>query len=207
MSSSATHACGRSPRHHLVMTWSKRRIWTSLAVVALSAGLAACGSSSKPASQSPETSTTAAPSGGATSSEATSTTTSGSAAAAPVAVCTTFPTAQVATLSGLALTSNREQDAVDLNSYTCDYFTATGTGGMSITILTTGGATSFENAMSTDTVSPSENVTPVTGIGDKAFSATDGLRVLFGDRLIYVAGLKTVPPAEAIVQAVQAKLP
>lgn len=193
------------------MAYTNRQFWTSVAFVALTGGLAACGSSSKAAAPSPSistaTSTTVAPSGSPTSADDTTTTsTGGPATAAPVAVCTTFPTAQIATLSGIALTTNREEDAADLNSYTCDYFTASGFGGMSITILTSGGATSYQGAMQNDTLAKTENVTPVSGLGDKAFSANDGLRALFGDRLIYVAGVKTVPPAQAIIQAVQAKL-
>jgi hypothetical protein len=65
----------------------------------------------------------------------------------------------------------------------------------------------YANSMSTDTIEgAAEHVTQVAGIGDKAFSANDGLHALFGDRLIYVAGLTDVAPAKAIVEAVQAQL-
>lgn len=127
--------------------------------------------------------------------------------AGPIALCTTLPTAQAASLSGAALTSSREQDFAAGNSYTCAYFTSTGTGGISVTVTVVGGATAYANTLSTDTVAGAgENVLPLADLGDKAFSAHDGVHALFGDRLIYVAGLTSVAPAEAIVKAVQAKL-
>lgn len=157
------------------------------------------------ASNDQGSSATAAASAAASSSASTSATTGGNAA--PVAVCTSLPTAQVASLSGTALTSSREQDFAANNDYTCAYNTAAGVGGMSVTVAVVGGAAQYASSLSTDTVAGSvEHVTPVAGLGDKAFSARDGLRALFGDRLIYVAGLTSAQPAEAIVRALQAKL-
>jgi hypothetical protein len=124
-----------------------------------------------------------------------------------LAVCATLPTSQVASLSGLALTLSREQDFAVLNSYTCSYYTASGFGGTSVTVKTVGGATAYTNTLNTDTIAgAAEHATPMSGLGDKAFSARDGIHVLFGDRLITVAGLTSVQPAEAIVKALQAKL-
>jgi hypothetical protein len=141
----------------------------------------------------------------ASSSAAQSATTGGKAA--PVVVCATLPTAQVASLSGRALTSSREQDLAADNSYTCAYYTASGVGGLSVTVAVVGGAVAYASSLSVDSVAGSpEHVTPVAGLGDKAFSARDGVRALFGDRMIYVAGLTTVQPAEAIIEALQAKL-
>jgi hypothetical protein len=183
--------------------------------------LSACGSSStavsSPATQAttiasggatgsdPTTPTTAAASDGTTGSDSTSPSTEASAQA--VAVCTTLPTPQVATLSGVAVTTSREQDAAEGNSYTCDYFPASGTGGLSVTVITVDGAPEYANSLQTDTIAgAAESVAPLTGVGDKAFSARDGVRALFGDRMIYVAGLASDPPAVAIIQALQAKL-
>jgi hypothetical protein len=182
-----------------------RHARATLAIVALTVCVGACGSSSKPASVAPTTSTKIVPSSVPTPAGSTTAATGG-ATAAPVAVCTTFPFAEVAPLSGIALTSSREQDAAPLNSYTCDYFTASGSGGISVTVITVGGATSYANSLQNDTIAETENVAPLSGLGDKAFSAHDGVRALFGDRLIYVAGLTTVAPAEAVVNALQAKL-
>lgn len=165
----------------------------------------AAGSAAVTSSATPTGNPTTAAAQAASSSTATSATTGGTAT--PVAVCATLPISQVASLSGKALTVTREQDFAADNAYTCDYYPASGVGGLSVTVMVVGGAVAYANTLNVDTVGgPAENVTPVTGIGDKAFSAHDGLHVLFGDRMIYVAGLTTVAPAEAIIGALQAKL-
>jgi hypothetical protein len=112
-----------------------------------------------------------------------------------------------ASLSGTALTSSREQDNAPGNSYTCDYFTSSGVGGISVTVMTEGGASAYQNFLTTDKISQDvEHVTEVTGLGDMAFSARDGVHAVFGDRLISVDGLTSAAPAEAIVRALQADL-
>jgi hypothetical protein len=118
-----------------------------------------------------------------------------------------LPTSQAATLSGVTVATSNEQDAAEGNAYTCDYFPASGTGGFSVTVQAVDGAQAYANALQTDTTAGAvEHVAPLTGVGDKAFSARDGVRALFGDRMIYVAGLTTDPPAVAIIKAVQATL-
>ena len=124
-----------------------------------------------------------------------------------IVMCTTLPTSQVASLSGVAVTTSREEDDAVLDTYTCDYFPASGTGGLSVTVTAVRGAQAYENSLQTDTIAgAAEHVSPLTGVGDKAFSARDGVRAVFGDRMIYVAGLASDPPAVAIIQALQAKL-
>jgi hypothetical protein len=186
-----------------------RRARTVLAVLTLSAGVAACGSSSTkagPASTPTNAAATNAPSTQGGSASQTSPPTTGKSAA-PVNVCATIPTAKAASLSGKALTTSREQDDAAGNGYTCDYFTASGTGGISVTVMTQGGATAYQNFLSTDKASQAaENPTPLSGLGDQAFSARDGVHALFGDRLISVAGLTSLPPAEGLVRALQADL-
>jgi hypothetical protein len=76
-----------------------------------------------------------------------------------------------------------------------------------VTVLTEGGASAYQTFLKNDKVSQAvEHVTPLTGLGDEAFSARDGVHALFGDRLISVAGLTSVPPAEALVRTMQADL-
>jgi hypothetical protein len=176
-----------------------------LAVVAVTAlMLTACGSSSATVG-SPTTQASAGASARTTGSN--STIPSTAAGVPAVVVCTALPISQVGSLSGVAVTSSREQDFAAGNAYTCDYFPASGTGGLSVTVTTVGGAQAYGNTLQTDTVAgAAENVTPLTGVGDKAFSAHDGVRAVFGDRMIYVAGLASDPPAVAIIQALQAKL-
>jgi hypothetical protein len=118
-----------------------------------------------------------------------------------------MPISHPASLSAVALTTSREQDDAEGDAYTCDYFPASGTGGFSVTVTAVRGAQAYENSLQTDTVAgAAEHVAPLTGVGDKAFSAHDGVRAAFGDRMIYVAGLASDPPAVAIIQALQAKL-
>jgi Protein of unknown function (DUF3558) len=153
-----------------------------------------------PASTTPAT---AAASAGTTDSTSPST----GASAAAIAVCTVLPISQVASLSGVAVTTSREQDSAVGDGYTCNYFPASGTGGLSVTVTPVVGAQEYANSLQTDTVAGAgEQVAPLTGVGDKAFSAKDGVRAVFGDRMIYVAGLASDPPAVAIIQALQAKL-
>ena len=181
--------------------------------------LTACHSSS-PTAGSPATQATPA-SGSATGSDSTTpaavasdgTAGSGSTSPSPgaggpaIVVCTVLPAPQAASLSGVALASSREQDDAESNAYRCDYFPASGTGGFSVSVTVVGGAQAYANSMQTDTVAgAAEHVAPLTGVGDKAFSARDGVRAVFGDRMIYVAGLASDPPAVAIIQALQAKL-
>jgi hypothetical protein len=190
-----------------------------LAIVTVTAlMLTACHSSSSTAG-SPATQATTA-SAGSTSSDSTTTAAasdeaaaSGStgpatAASAPaVAVCSVLPISQAASLSGVALATSREQDDAGFNAYRCDYFPASGTGGFSVSVTVVGGAQAYANSLSTDTVAgAAEHVAPLTGVGDKAFSAQDGIRAVFGDRMIYVAGLASQPPAVAIIKALQATL-
>ena len=168
------------------------------------AGSAAVSSSS---AQTAGTPTTAAPAAASTATGSRATSAAAGGKATPVAVCTALPTSQVASLSGVAVTSSREQDFAAANDYTCDYDTAAGSGGLSVTVALVDGAAEYATSMKTDLASQAvEHVTPVSGLGDKAFSARDGVRALFGDQMIYVAGLTTVPPAEAIIKALQAKL-
>jgi len=69
------------------------------------------------------------------------------------------------------------------------------------------GAQAYANSLQTDTIAgAAEHVAPLAGVGDKAFSARDGVRAVFGDRMIYVAGVASDQTAVAIIQALQAKL-
>jgi hypothetical protein len=171
-------------------------------VLALGLTLVACGKTKSSGS----TATTASAGTQATTGSGSETTTTAGGSAAAVKVCTVLPLSQVASLTGKQLTTDREQDAPGY-SYQCDYFPNSGVGGVTITVLPTGGAASFQNARQVDEASQSvEHVTDVSGLGDKAFSARDGLRALFGDRLIYVTGVTDEAEAKAVILAVNAKL-
>jgi hypothetical protein len=181
-----------------------RRVCTVLGILTLATGVAGCGSSSTKAAPAATPGTATSAQGGTTSQTSPPTV---SKAAAPVDVCAKIPTSKAASLSGKALTVSREQDDAAGNSYTCNYFPASGTGGISVTVLTQGGALAYRNFLQNDKIADSvEHVTTQTGLGDKAFSARDGVHALFGDQLISVAGLTSVPTAEAIVRTMKADL-
>jgi hypothetical protein len=182
------------------------RVSAAALAAAAIATLSACSGSGKSvgALATPTNTKVAAVAGSATSSAAS---TSAPATAKSIDICTAMPTTQAASLSGVALATSREQDDAEGNAYTCDYFPASGTGGLSVTVTGVGGAQAYANSLQTDTIAgAAEHVAPLAGVGDKAFSARDGVRAVFGDRMIYVAGLATDPPAVAIIQALQAKL-
>jgi hypothetical protein len=177
-----------------------------LAVLALTATGCKSGAHATATSTTPTTAAASDETAGS-SSTIPSSIPSSAASAPPVVVCTVLPTAQAASLSGLALTTSREQDDAGFNAYRCDYFPASGTGGFSVSVVVAGGAQAYANSLQTDTVeATTEHVAPLAGLGDKAFTARDGVRAVFGDRMIYVAGLATDPPAVAIIKALQAKL-
>jgi hypothetical protein len=176
-----------------------------LAVLALTATGCKSGAHASTTSTTPTTSTTAAASDGTAASGSTVPSTAASAPA--IVVCTALPISQAASLSGVALATSREQDDAESNADRCDYFPASGAGGFSVAVTVVGGAQAYANSLQTDTIAgATEHVAPLTGVGDKAFSARDGVRAVFGDRMIYVAGLASDPPAVAIIQALQAKL-
>jgi hypothetical protein len=136
-----------------------------------------------------------------------STNPSTASSAAAIVVCTELPMAQVASLSGVAVTTSREQDDPDSDAYRCDYFPASGTGGLSVSVTVGRGAQAYANSLQTDTAAGAvEHVAPLTGVGDKAFTARDGVRAVFGDRMIYVSGLTSDAPAVTIIKALQARL-
>jgi hypothetical protein len=188
-----------------------------LALVTVTALMLTACHSSSPTAGSPSTQATPS-SGSANGSDSTTPSTaaasdgtagsgSTSASAPAVAVCTVLPASQAASLSGLALASSREQDDAESSAYRCDYFPASGTGGFSVSVTVTRGAEAYANSLQTDTViGAAEHVAPLTGVGDKAFSAQDGVRAVFGDRMIYVAGVATDQTAVTIIKALQAKL-
>jgi hypothetical protein len=180
-----------------------------LAVLALTATGCKSGAHASTTSTAP---TTAAASDGTAGSGSTVPSTAASApavaASAPaIVVCTVLPISQAASLSGVALATSREQDDAESNAYRCDYFPASGAGGFSVAVTVVGGAQAYANSLQVDTIAgATEHVAPLTSVGDKAFSAQDGVRAIFGDRMIYVAGLASDPPAVAIIKALQAKL-
>jgi len=182
---------------------------TALMLTACHSSSSTAGSPATPASGGSAGSDSTTPTTAASDGTAgpASTSPSAGASAPAIVVCTVLPTSQAASLSGVTLASSREQDDAESNAYRCDYFPASGSGGFSVSVTVVGGAVAYANSLQTDTIAgAAEHVAPLTGVGDKAFTAHDGVRAVFGDRMIYVAGLTSDPPAVAIIKALQATL-
>jgi hypothetical protein len=165
--------------------------------------LAAC-SSTKSKSAAPAQSSAAA--GSPAPSASASGGTQGGAAGHPVNICALLPVASVASITGENLTVARENDEDELQTYNCGYFTADGDSGLTVSVYTLQGAQGYNNALAND----GSRATPISGLGDKAYSTTSGslnvVRSLFGQVEINVSGVVTIPASETLIRTLQPKL-
>ncbi len=166
----------------------------SLLLVALAAAACGGGASTKPtgggtAASAAAGSTTPA-GGGASPAAPNSAGTTTAGAGQPVNVCDLLPVAQVASLTGQALTQATENDTAALKDYGC-YYSATGSAGVQVTVDTDAAAT-FGTLMQQALDLGGEQV---SGLGDKAYHAVLGVTALFGDTSIFAS---TDPAASAL---------
>jgi hypothetical protein len=119
----------------------------------------------------------------------------------PVNVCSLLPASTAASLSAEAITVAQEQDTPSYKLWVCDYTTADGTNGFTISVLALDAAPGYDAALSAD---PSAK--PVSGIGDKAFSGVLGFQALFGNVSIDVSNLASDSASEALIRYLQPKL-
>lgn len=187
---------------------------TAFALVAITA--TACSSASK-------SSTAGGSAGGSTASAATgasaapATTGSGSGSGSggssgggtvadglghPITLCTLLPVATVAQLSGENLTVTKEQDTPSYKIYMCDYTSADGTSGVTVSVLAMDAAAGYNGALSAIGSSAKQ----ISGVGDNAFSAVTGVQALFGNVSITVSNLQSDDAAVQIIKALQPKL-
>lgn len=177
--------------------------------------LAACGGSSK-------ASTTAASTqgGGSTSSSTTKSGSGGSGGGlkGAVNICSLMPASRVSQITGKTFTMTKEDDTPSYKLYSCDYSTdPTVAGGatpeqMDLDIVGMGGAV----GLSADVDAAKQvnnkltNLTPVSGIGDKAYGGglEARLEVLYGDVLIKISGLTevTTDQGKQIISELHSKL-
>lgn len=145
--------------------------------------------------------------GGPSPAAPTSAGTTTAGAGQPVNVCDLLPLAQVASISGQALTQATENDTAALKSYGC-YYSAAGSAGVSVTVDTDAAAT-FGTLMQEAEALGGE---PVGGLGDKAYHAVLGVNALFGDIGIFAStdpaasALEPDAAAIALIKALQPKL-
>lgn len=120
----------------------------------------------------------------------------------PVNVCSLLPVATVASVSGEPLTVAQEQDTVSYKLYTCNYTSADGTSGLTVSVLALDAAAGYADAVQ----AAGSRGTSVSGLGDKAFSSILGLEALFGNVSITVANLQSDAASETLIRYLQSKL-
>jgi hypothetical protein len=122
----------------------------------------------------------------------------------PVNVCTVLPVATVASITGEPLTVATEQDTLSYKTYTCNYTSADGTSGVTVSVLAMDAAAGYDAELNaTNQVVAAKQI---SGLGDKAYSGPLGLEALFGNVSISVTGLQSDDAAETLIRTLQPKL-
>jgi hypothetical protein len=174
--------------------------------MAVVATVAACSSSSKPAA-APATPVSTKPAAKSTPAKpAVKATSQASNTGRPINVCATLPATTVASIIGLPITQAQEQDVPHGGIYTCDYTSTSGTSGCTLSVTTNQGDMAYGFVLQADSSVAPAHVQQISGLGDRAFSAIDGVHVLYGKTLIAVEGLSSDSAAESLIRAMQAKL-
>jgi hypothetical protein len=122
----------------------------------------------------------------------------------PVNICTLLPATTVASVTGEPITVATEQDTLSYKTYTCNYTSADGTSGVTVSVLAMDAAAGYDAELSaTNQVTPAKQI---SGLGDKAFSGPLGLEALFGNVSISVTNLQSDDAAETLIRTLQPKL-
>ncbi len=119
----------------------------------------------------------------------------------PVKICDLLPVATVASITGEPLTVSKEDDTADYKIYGCDYSSANGTSGVTVSVLALDAAAGFDNIIQAD-----PNAKVINGLGDKAFSSILGVYALFGNVQITVSNLQSDDAAITLIKTLQPKL-
>jgi hypothetical protein len=127
----------------------------------------------------------------------------------------------VAGITGEPITVAKPDDDKVLTSsgiYTCDYTSADGTSGLDLTVHNKDGKIGYDADYQAAKSVGAAGTTTIDGLGDKAFSAVDGVHALFGDVEIEVSGLglaasavglgsgDSVGPAKTLITTLHSKL-
>jgi hypothetical protein len=124
----------------------------------------------------------------------------------PVSICSLLPVATVASVAAEPLTVAQEQDTVSYKIYTCDYTSADGTSGLTVSVLAMDAAAGFQGDIDANKSVGGAAYTPITGLGDKAFSSISGVEALFGNVSINVSDLNSTSASETLIRDLQPKL-
>jgi hypothetical protein len=125
----------------------------------------------------------------------------------PVNICSLLPVASVASVSGEPVTIATEDDTTSYKIYSCDYTSASGTSGLTVNVLAMDAAAGFQADVDANkAVGGADPYTPISGLGDKAFSAISGVEALFGNVSITVSNLASNAASETLIRDLQPKL-
>jgi hypothetical protein len=123
-----------------------------------------------------------------------------------VNVCSLIPASTAASVSGEPITVATEDDTLSYKIYSCNYTSADGTMGFVLNVLALDAAAGFQADIDTHKTVGSP-VTPISGLGDKAFSVSDGVEALFGNVEIEVSNLVgNTAACETLIKDLQPKL-
>lgn len=123
-----------------------------------------------------------------------------------VNICSLLPIATVASVTAEPLTVAQEQDTLSYKIYVCDYTSADGTSGVTVNVLAMDAAVGFQADIDANKAVPGAQYTPISGLGDKAFSAISGIEALFGNVSISVSDLQSNSASETLIRDLQPKL-
>jgi hypothetical protein len=124
----------------------------------------------------------------------------------PVNVCALVPASTAAAVSGEAITVATEDDTLSYKIYSCNYQNAAGTVGFVLNVLALDAAAGYQGDIDAHKAVGSP-VAPISGLGDKAFSVSDGVEALFGNVEIEVANLVgNTAASETLVRDLRAKI-
>jgi hypothetical protein len=125
----------------------------------------------------------------------------------PVNVCSLIPAATAASISGEPITVAQEQDTPSYKIWVCNYTSADGTSGFTISVLAMDAVAGFNgDVQANNSLGGAAKYTPVSGLGDKAFSSISGVEALFGNVSITVSNLESDSASETLIRDIQAKL-
>jgi hypothetical protein len=120
----------------------------------------------------------------------------------PVNICSLLPVATVASVTGEPLTVAQEQDTVSYKIYACNYTSADGTSGCTVSVLALDAVAGYGGSVD----AAGSGGKPISGLGDKAFTSILGVEALFGNVSITVSDLQSDDAAVTLIKDLQPKL-
>jgi hypothetical protein len=124
----------------------------------------------------------------------------------PVNICNVLPVATVASVSGEAITVAKEDDTPSVKIYSCDYTSADGTSGVTVSVLAMDAAVGYDGSVAANKSVSAAGYKPIPGLGDKAFTSIAGVEALFGNVSITVSDLQSDAASETLIRDLQPKL-